>query len=151
MDSKPQPIASDTSTSAAVLGTAARPRVLVVDDSMTILTFTASLLSHANCDVRTCNSIWISGDVAEFRPDLVLMDVNMGTSKGTCAVTALRDKAMTNGTLIVLHSSLPEDELQHLVDECGADGYIRKTQDPDSLLQQVSTYLPSPVLLSATG
>jgi len=121
----------------------ARTRILVVDDSPTALAFTAAVLRDAAYEVRTCDTIWVSSDVAEFHPDLILIDVNMGSCRGTSVVTALRNRSFTENIVLVLHSTLPSTELARLTEECGAHGFIHKTDDAESLKRQVRGFLHS--------
>jgi CheY-like chemotaxis protein len=38
---------------------------------------------------------------------------------------------------VVLHSTMPQSELEALVRTTGADGYIQKTDDPDALTREI--------------
>ena len=83
--------------------------------------------------------------VASFHPDLLLVDVDMGSCQGTAVVEALLDRSFVAQVVIVLHSSLGGAELEALATECGAHGFIRKTDDPEALLRQVRRFLFSGV------
>lgn len=112
-------------------------KVLVVDDSPTVQVFTRSVLTGGGYEVETADNIWISTQVSAFHPDMILMDVHLGTCLGTAAVAALRNRKFTKQILLILYSTLELEELETLAAECGADGVITKRSDADYLLRQV--------------
>lgn len=118
-------------------------KVLVVDDSPTVLSFTSRALASVGHEVETADNIWISTQVTNFRPDLILLDVNLGPCLGTQAVRALKDRKIAKSCRLVLYSTLEASELEKLARECGAHGYIPKCGDPEVLRQMVSGYQPS--------
>ncbi len=140
-----------THDTASPLGSEADPsepigaKVLVVDDSPTILFYTSEVLSAAGYEVRTCDTIWISSEVASFQPDLLLLDVDMGSCKGTSVVGALLDRSFAAQVVMVLYSTLNGADLRALAAECGAHGFIHKTDDPEALRRQVRRFLFSGV------
>lgn len=121
-------------------------KILVVDDSQTVLGFTASVLGAVGYEVETADSIWISSRIAEFKPDLILLDVNMGGCSGTAIVAALRNRSFAHHTRIVLYSSEHAVDLAQIVEECGAHGFITKTKNPEVLKRQVKRFLSADVL-----
>ena len=122
-------------------GNAKSQKIAVVDDSATSLAYSAEVLTQAGYEVRTFKDIWIAQEMFEMRPDLILMDVRMGSTSGTSAVKALVGRSFTKSTVIVLHSSLKNWELDLLAPRCGAHGYIHKTDNPEDLLRKVRFFL----------
>lgn len=119
-------------------------KILIVDDCKTARAFTSRVLRSSGYDVATAENIWISKLVGDFKPDLILMDVNLGASfKGTMAVSALKKRVP--GVRYVLYSTLAAEKLTLLAEECGADAFIEKTASGQQLLDQVRR------LLSAAG
>lgn len=113
-------------------------RILVVDDSATATAFAAETLRRAGFVVETANDIWIAQLVSIFQPHLILMDVHLrGGSRGTLAVRALHHHHVGQKAQILLYSGMAEDELSHLARECGAHGYIRKTDSAETLVSSV--------------
>jgi hypothetical protein len=43
--------------------------------------------------------------------------------------------------LFILHSNLPDADLQTLAERCGAQGYIRKSPRPGALGEQLTAFL----------
>lgn len=116
--------------------------ILVVDDSEVVLGVTKTILEDAGYVVATNRRATGSvGLILQTRPDLVLLDVNMPTLRGDMVARMSTATNKTTGTIVVLHSTLPEEELRRLVRECGAHGYIRKTDNSHHLLRQIRRYL----------
>lgn len=114
-----------------------RGKILVVDDSKTVLTFTKSMLQSAGFEVQVSDNVWITEQVRSFNPDLILMDLNFGKLKrGDLAITTV--KKIFSHIKIFLYSSEKAHVLQETVKACAADGYICKTQSGDNLKRAVS-------------
>ena len=112
-------------------------KILIVDDNKTYLTLASSLLQDAGFDTCMSESIWISRVINQYKPSLVLMDVNIGSSNGTSAVVALKKRSLGDGIKIFLHSSEPDSVLSKLSAECGADGFIVKDGKGENLVGAV--------------
>lgn len=117
------------------------PRVLVVDDSETVLAFVRTVLSRDGYQVTTSDNVFVSALVLSLRPHLVLMDVDLGISLGTVAVAALKRCGFASQTRFVLYSSTAESELAELAKECGADAWFRKTESASALSVRVRSLL----------
>lgn len=118
-------------------------KILIVDDSITYLQFAATSLQTAGYDVVTSNSAWISGIVIKERPDLILMDVQLGSVSGVAAVSVLRKRSFARDTCILLHSSGAHDKLAELARSCGASGCLVKDGRAESLIRSVKQALAS--------
>jgi len=83
--------------------------------------------------------------VKELKPDLVLLDVKMPGMTGEEVLSALRKDPETSYAKVIFTTSLGDvndiatDET--LAKKFGADGYIKKTDDLDSLVAVVGSYL----------
>ena len=119
-------------------------KILIVDDSKTYLTLADNALKEAGYQTYLSETIWVSRLISQHRPDLVLMDVNIGSSNGTAAVTAIKKRNFGSGVKIFLHSSEPDNVLSRLSSECGADGYIVKDGKCDGLVGEVKKALGCP-------
>lgn len=118
-----------------------RPRILIVDDSRLILEQMSDLLEDAGYTVHTASTVWIAPVVREHRPDLILMDVMLDTQDGASATEVLRRYGEAKSTPILLYSSKSPRELRYLAEECGADGWIHKGEDPSEIVRKVSDVL----------
>lgn len=117
-------------------------KVLIVDDSATTREAVRLILEDEGFDVIAPDSVFgVTTLVMSERPDLILMDVNMPALEGNRIVELLRSRRWGQDAVVLLHSSLPEAELQQLTEDCGADGYLKKTLDPELLPRQVRDWL----------
>jgi twitching motility two-component system response regulator PilH len=120
-----------------------KSKILIVDDSKTYLHFAVGALEKAGYEVISADNAWISNVVNRERPDLILMDVQLGAVSGVAAVSALRNRNFCAGIKILLHSSETNDTLAEMAKTCGADGYLHKDGREDTLLQGVQRTLRS--------
>jgi DNA-binding NarL/FixJ family response regulator len=73
------------------------------------------------------------------KPDLVLLDVLMPGLTGDKITKLIKESGLA--TKIVLHSGKENNELRELSKECGADGYIKKTNDKHEFINKVKSFL----------
>ena len=119
-------------------------KILVVDDSEVVLGVAKAMLSEAGYEVETNRRA--TGSVAlilHTKPDLVLLDVNMPSLRGDMIARMSVATNNSTGTIVVLHSTLPEKELERLAAESGAHGYIKKTDNSHQFIRQVRQFLDS--------
>ena len=128
-------------------------RVLVVDDNELVLEVAKSALCAAGFEVIASDSaLGFSAALAESRPDVALVDVLMPALNGNHLVDLARRRQRRRRTAIpkrhgspecifVLHSNLPESDLQELTRRCGALGYIQKSPRPGELGVQLHEFL----------
>lgn len=126
------------------------PLILLVDDEESFREIFKTKLSKAKFVVETAKSGQEGIKRAkELKPDLILMDVKMPKMNGIEAFTRLKEDRETRGFEVVFLTSLGNlgQEIQELNDryarEIGAAGYIRKTDDLDSIVNKVSEFLRS--------
>jgi DNA-binding NtrC family response regulator len=119
-----------------------RAKILIVDDSQIMREFVQTILADEGYEVIGLDSpTGFSRTLVQEKPDLVLMDVSMPALSGDKLVEiALRSGL--HHCPIVLYSDRTDAELAALADECGAAGYIRKSQDPSLLGLKIRRFLP---------
>ncbi len=111
-------------------------RVLVVDDDETQLEMVSRFLS-GEFEVQTSSSpIGVSNLVREFRPDVILVDVNIPALSGDRIVSLVRRNTQSKARL-VLFSSSDVDHLRQLADSVSADGWIQKGLGPTELADRL--------------
>ncbi|HSC76349.1 MAG TPA: response regulator [Pseudomonadales bacterium] len=118
-----------------------KKKVLIVDDNKTYLRFAEAALQSAGFHVLTSENIWISHLVASQKPQLILMDVTIGSANGTSAVIAIKKRSFGQGIKIVLHSSESDAKLKVLSRDCNADGYVSKDGNEVNLVNSVKRFL----------
>jgi CheY-like chemotaxis protein len=113
-------------------------RVLLIDDSEATLRMVASVLNRSGFEVRTSTSVTeLTGALGEWRPDLILTDVNMPGTSGIELCRQLKATYDTAHVPVVLFSSLSHEELEVLAQSCEADGYLSKSH-LDKLPQELT-------------
>jgi len=119
--------------------TVAQHKVLLIDDSEISLHFVASVLSKAGYDVRTADDVdKISNVLGDWRPDIILTDVNMPGVSGLELCRMLKSNYETAHVPVVLFSAVPAEELEGMARDCEADGFLSKANGLDVLPKELS-------------
>jgi DNA-binding response OmpR family regulator len=132
---------------------ATRQRVLVIDDSATIRAQCELVLEDAGFHVATTdNPIMVHSLMRQENPDIVLVDVNMPAIDGHEVVKILRSRPAGSGRegIVLLYSGIDEARLKLLAEQCGADGYVRKTGDMDDFVARIAAWAARHRLRRAT-
>lgn len=103
-------------------------RVLVVDDSEIVLDMARQALEEGGFEVVTATSAMEANEYifCENRPALIILDVMLPMLDGDKKAKMLKENELTRDIPILLLSSKPENELRWLVQESGAEGFLRK-------------------------
>lgn len=118
-----------------------RPKVLILDDSPIVRDLLTETLGDRGYDVvGVASPFEFPMAMRRERPDVVLMDVGMPGLGGDKVVEFAR-RGGEPRCPIVLFSDRPEKELARLAVSCGADGFVRKTAEPDALLNKLAEIL----------
>jgi DNA-binding response OmpR family regulator len=116
-------------------------KILVIDDSETVLEATSIVLEDAGYEVIPMSSAALFAvTLNRAKPDLALIDVSMPVVAGQLVVGLAR-RHQLHPCVIALYSSQPEETLAWIAEDCGADGYVRKTSKPEELLRHVAHLL----------
>jgi DNA-binding response OmpR family regulator len=104
-------------------------KILVIDDDALLLETASQLLRQRGFQVATHqDSFNRLNAVRTCRPDLILMDVNMPLVPGDEIVKLLQEDPDLRGIPVLLFSSNDERALRLAARDCGAAGYICKSQ-----------------------
>ena len=119
----------------------ARPlRVLIVDDERDTVMTLGILLRSEGIDVRLATAgAQVAALVADFRPDAVLLDVEMPDRSGLqVALELARDHGPRRPVLIAVtgHST---ETARRLTAKSGFQHHIAKPYDPDALIRLVTS------------
>ena len=125
------------------------PRVLIVDDSATVLANARDALQKSGCIVETSETIFIARLVNEFLPDVILIDVDMGQHSGSVAIQSLRHYTAARHSIILLYSSKPHQELSAIASNHQADGFICKMDGLAVLTKEVLTAVRDRIAIAA--
>lgn len=119
-------------------------RVIVVDDSEVVLLMSSAALQSAGYEVKTLMR-WeeLDGALKEFRPDLILFDVNMPEMYGDFALMFFKEERDITEIPILLYSDIDVGELEQRAKDCGADGFVSKTWGVERMVEVVGEHLSS--------
>jgi CheY-like chemotaxis protein len=113
--------------------------VLVVDDDELTLEITRERLERLGLAVATRQqSLGTSRWILENKPDLVLLDLQMPALTGA-ELARLLQRHMAGR--VVVHSSLPTDELTRVAREVGAVGAISKAVSDSEFAREVNRFI----------
>ncbi|MEP6860653.1 MAG: response regulator [Deltaproteobacteria bacterium] len=103
-------------------------RVLLVDDDEASLPLVATVLQRSGFEVRTLSSVdQLRSTLGEWRPDVILTDVNMPGTSGVELCRQLKAAYTTAHVPVVLFSSHSHEDLESLARSCEADGFLSKS------------------------
>jgi CheY-like chemotaxis protein len=120
--------------------------ILIVDDTADFREIFSMKLSSAGYHIETAASGQEAVQkVKDVRPDLVLLDVKMPGMTGEEVLETIRRDPTTASTKIIFTTNLgiPGDTEtdEALAKRFGADGYIKKTEDLDTVVALVGNYI----------
>jgi DNA-binding response OmpR family regulator len=117
------------------------PKVLVVDGDDVLQWKVSRALRDQGIDVVSLLHPWRILEVAEEqRPDLILVDVEMGYHQGN-RLEELKQNRVTLGVPIFMHSSKDTRYDRLLAFELGADEYFGKPLQPDAMAERIASRL----------
>ncbi|MBI2383859.1 MAG: response regulator [Gammaproteobacteria bacterium] len=121
--------------------------VLVVDDNEVNLRLTrVVLLKSGSFEVRTANSAEAALTVlAEFRPRLILMDIQMPGMDGLTLTRLLKSKPETRDIVVVALTAYAMKGDEERAYAAGCSGYITKPIDTETFGSEVVSYLGGPL------
>jgi CheY-like chemotaxis protein len=120
--------------------------VLLVDDSRDDRDVYSQYLAYRHCRVVTARSGEEGVDSAlRLRPDVVVMDVDLGASSGLEAARRLRAASKTAAIPVIVLSGHDEEDLRREAQAAGCVTYLSKPCLPEALFSEIRrvTSLPS--------
>jgi DNA-binding response OmpR family regulator len=119
-----------------------RKKILLVDDSSTVLLLHRMMLSHCGYELLTARDGQEALDKASTeRPDLIFLDVLMPRMDGFQTCRVLRSRAETKEVPIILVTTRGEPHYVRQGFESGCTDYITKPFDGEELLAKVRSHL----------
>lgn len=120
----------------------ARKKILLVDDSSTVLLLHRMMLSHCGYELLTAKDGQEALEKASTeRPDLIFLDVLMPRLDGFQTCRALRSRPETKNVPIILVTTRGEPHYVRQGFESGCTDYITKPFDGEELLAKVRGHL----------
>jgi DNA-binding response OmpR family regulator len=113
-------------------------RVLFVDDDASVCKMFVDLLSHSGYEARMSETGAAAlQQIAEFRPNLVLLDIGLPDVSGLEVLRKIKSDPSTRGILVILITGASGLEMKIEGFQTGADDYVPKTINPRELLLKV--------------
>lgn len=111
-------------------------RVMIVDDDQELLEHYRLVLTSGGMEVRALGEpSRLLAELADFRPDILLMDVQMGQYQGPVLARMLRFQAEWVSLPIIFFSSEEDRDLQLDVLARGGDDFVTKPVSDEFLLR----------------
>jgi DNA-binding response OmpR family regulator len=130
-------------TAAAETPAIANKKVLVIDDSLMLLSFVKEILAEANYETATAPTAGEGLEAARaFKPDLILLDYVLPDMKGDEVCTALAGDPATAATPVVYMSGFGTDLQPDQMKNPNVIGSLSKPFTSDLLLRSVESYMP---------
>ena len=115
-------------------------KILVVDDDTDILQLLKTYLTLIEYDVRTTTSCNEGMQIFDsFQPDLVLLDINVGSEDGRVMCQQIKQQAEYEHIPVILFSANPE--LLKMSDQYGATATMDKPFDLESMIALFEKHL----------
>ncbi len=113
-------------------------RVLFVDDDASVCKMFVDLLSHSGYEARMSETGAAAlQQIAEFRPNLVLLDIGLPDVSGLEVLRKIKSDPSTRGILVILITGASGLEMKIEGFQTGACDYVPKTINPRELLLKV--------------
>jgi two-component system CheB/CheR fusion protein len=120
----------------------AAPTLLVVDDNPDITSSVSRLMGMYGVQVRTAHSSGEALRVAfSHPPDVILLDLELGSVSGYEVALALRAQPQLANTKIIAYSGVNPEEHRDKLKQGGFAGFVGKGGDVDGLLQVLAQAL----------
>lgn len=117
----------------------------MVDDNPDVLAAVSLTLERAGYEVETTTDVFgLPLKVGTFKPDVILLDVDLPAISGDKLATNLKKLRSTKDCKIVFHSGEDESLLASLVRQTGADGFIPKGLPKAALLSKLRGFVGEP-------
>jgi len=116
-----------------------KKRVLIADDDRNLTEILREDLADLGLfELRLAHSGYEAGMVTmDFRPDLILLDYNLGDVTGLEVTQLIRQNPAVSSTRIIIMSGLLKGKRSKEVLEAGADDFIAKPFEFDELKERV--------------
>ena len=120
-----------------------KKRILLIDDSELALAMAGDALENNGFEVLTATNGLEANHYLfqKQQPDLIIIDVMIPLLNGNRTAKLLKENENTKQIPILLLSSKPAEELQRLVRESGADGFIQKPIEARLLVEKIEETL----------
>ncbi len=118
------------------------PLIMVVDDSLTVRKITTKMLTRAGYQVVTAtDGVDALEQLEEFKPDVMLLDIEMPRMDGFALAKELRRSSHTKNMPIIMITSRTADKHREYAMQLGVNTYMGKPYQEDELLQSIADFV----------
>jgi len=119
-----------------------KKKVLICEDSEIYREWFQQALSVLDTEITFLpGGFGVMQKVRELNPDLIILDVQMPGLGGPPVCKLIRSKDYGKDVPIIFLSDSDPSLLQELVDDCGATGYLMKSEPEPDLINSIRRYL----------
>lgn len=123
------------------MGDKAKHTILVVEDEADIAEMLAYNLEKEGYRVKTAHNGEEAVDIAaDFKPEIVLLDIMMPVMDGVEACRLMRENPDLHGMYIIFLTARAEEYSEIAAFNVGADDYIVKPIKPRALMSRIAAY-----------
>jgi DNA-binding NarL/FixJ family response regulator len=114
-------------------------RCLIVDDNEPFLNEARELLEREGIDVIGVATTGAEAlaRIAELKPDLALVDIDLGGESGFDLIRAMADQPNRSATSVILISVHDQSDFADLIEASSAAGFVSKTELSAQAIQAV--------------
>jgi chemosensory pili system protein ChpA (sensor histidine kinase/response regulator) len=139
---RPRPQPAHVTPSQVPVPAAARPKVMVVDDSLTVRKITGRLLEREGYQVLAAkDGVEALEQLAEIVPDVMLVDIEMPRMDGFDLTRNVRADARLKSVPIIVITSRTADKHRAYAKEVGANAFLGKPYQEDELLGHIASFV----------
>jgi chemotaxis protein histidine kinase CheA len=136
------PLVAPASATAIAPGRRELPGVLIVDDSLSVRNSLLQMVQDAGYRATSArDGIDAIDTMREFKPSLVLTDLEMPNMNGLELTTHIRGRDDLKGLPVIMVTSRSQEKHRRLAEQAGVDRYVTKPYNDSDLLQQIRTAL----------
>ncbi len=115
-------------------------KILYVDDDVDLLEAMKIFLRRQSYEVRVTTSCSEGLDILRaFRPDLILLDINVGSEDGRTMCRQIKAQAEYQHIPVILISA--HDDALKTYRDCGADNFVGKPLEFSYLMDTLNVYV----------
>jgi len=124
-----------------------KKKIVIIDDEKSFVTILTTALEKAGFEVKGySDSQEALQNILEEKPDVVLLDILMPGLNGFEVFKHLKQDLKEKAVKILFLTNLEETESGIKIDDnfalsVGADGYIKKTDDLEKMIEKIKGYL----------
>lgn len=120
---------------------ATKPRILIMDDSDLTLEAATAALERGGFEVKTAMTLGSFASIlSNWSPNVVVTDVDMPGLTGPELCAWIKSRIQTSDVPILFYSGLPDDDLEKLTRDAGADGWVAKSRGLRHMVERLRTF-----------